>query len=153
MRKNMETTEDIIQDSSGNVFADLQLPDAQELYTKSKLGATLVELLMAERATQVQLADRLGISQPKVSALLHYKFEGFSVERILAFLVKLNQTVAITVGPAAELAVYPYASLMFRQCRTFSLGRPESIRSGDDYRRALNLSPDAVPQPIPRIRI
>ena len=83
--------------SSGNVFADMGLPDAAELDTKARLGATLNLIVERQRLTQAEVAAALGINQPKVSALLNYKLEGFSVERLMHFLVALGQDIEIVV--------------------------------------------------------
>jgi predicted XRE-type DNA-binding protein len=83
--------------SSGNVFADLGLPDAAELHTKARLCAALNRIVKCQRLNQAEVATALGINQPKVSALLHYKLEGFSVERLMHFLVALGQDVEILV--------------------------------------------------------
>lgn len=83
--------------SSGNVFADMGLPDAAELDTKARLGAALNLIVERQRLTQTEVATALGINQPKVSALLNYKLEGFSVERLMHFLVALGQDVEIVV--------------------------------------------------------
>jgi len=83
--------------SSGNVFADKGLPDAAELDTKARLGAALNLIVERQRLTQTEVATALGINQPKVSALLNYKLEGFSVERLMHFLVALGQDVEIVV--------------------------------------------------------
>jgi predicted XRE-type DNA-binding protein len=84
---------------SGNVFADLGLPDAVELHTKARLCAALNRTVERQRLTQAQVAAALCINQPKVSALLHYKLEGFSVERLMHFLVALGHDVEILVKP------------------------------------------------------
>jgi predicted XRE-type DNA-binding protein len=102
--------QDLIIRSSGNVFADLGLPDAAELRTKARLCAALNQIVEDQRLTQTQVATALGINQPKVSALLHYKLEGFSVERLMHFLVALGHDVEILVKPrpssrAARIAV------------------------------------------------
>ena len=89
-------TEQIIR-SSGNVFADLGLLDAAELHTKARLCAALNRIVERQRLTQSEVAAALRINQPKVSALLHYKLEGFSVERLMHFLVALGQDVEILV--------------------------------------------------------
>jgi predicted XRE-type DNA-binding protein len=81
--------------SSGNVFADIGLPDAVELDTKARLGAAICRIVDQRRLTQAQVAGTLGVNQPKVSALLHYKLEGFSVERLMRFLVVLGQDIEI----------------------------------------------------------
>ncbi len=83
--------------SSGNVFADMGLPDAAELDTKARLGAALNVIVERQRLSQTEVATALCINQPKVSALLNYKLEGFSVERLMHFLVALGQDVEIVV--------------------------------------------------------
>jgi len=83
--------------SSGNVFADLGLPDAAELATKARLCAAINRIVERKRLSQAATACALGINQPKVSALLHYKLEGFSVERLMNFLLALGQDVEIVV--------------------------------------------------------
>jgi predicted XRE-type DNA-binding protein len=91
-----ETTEKVVQ-SSGNVFADMGLPDAAELDTKARLGAAINLIVERNHLTQAEVAAALDVNQPKVSALLHYKLEGFSVERLMHFLVALGQDVEIVV--------------------------------------------------------
>ena len=83
--------------SSGNVFADIGLPDAAELDTKTRLGAAINRIVERRGLTQAQVAATLDINQPKVSALLHYKLEGFSVERLMRFLLCLGHDVEIVV--------------------------------------------------------
>ncbi|HEY5177117.1 MAG TPA: helix-turn-helix transcriptional regulator [Terriglobales bacterium] len=90
------TTERVIP-SSGNVFADMGLPDAAELDTKARLAAAINRIVERRRLTQAEVAVALEINQPKVSALLHYKLDGFSVERLMRFLVALGQDVEIVV--------------------------------------------------------
>jgi len=92
----MKKSRDIIA-SSGNVFADLGLPDAAELDTKVRLGAAICQIVERRKLTQTQVAAELGINQPKVSALLRYKLEGFSVERLINSLVRLGHDVEIVV--------------------------------------------------------
>ncbi|MGA3317217.1 MAG: helix-turn-helix transcriptional regulator [Candidatus Korobacteraceae bacterium] len=90
------TTERVLP-SSGNVFADMGLADAAELDTKARLAAAINRIVERRRLTQAEVAVALEINQPKVSALLHYKLEGFSVERLMRFLVALGQDVEIVV--------------------------------------------------------
>ena len=91
-----QVTEAVVR-SSGNVFADLGLPDAAELDTKARLCAAINRIVERKRLSQADTATALGINQPKVSALLHYKLEGFSVERLMNFLLALGQDVEIVV--------------------------------------------------------
>ena len=81
--------------SSGNIFAYMNLPDAAELDTRARLGAAICRIVERRRLTQAEVAAALAINQPKVSALLNYKLEGFSVERLMRFLVVLGQDVEI----------------------------------------------------------
>jgi predicted XRE-type DNA-binding protein len=103
-------TRERIIPSSGNVFADLGLPDADELDTKARLGAAICRIVERRNLTQTEIAAALGINQPKVSALLHYKLEGFSVERLMRFLTALGHDVEIVIkakprSRSARLAV------------------------------------------------
>jgi predicted XRE-type DNA-binding protein len=88
-----------IEPGSGNVFADLGLPDAVELDTKARLAVEINRLLTAQKLTQVTAASRLGVSQPKISALKNYKLDGFSVERLMSFLLALGHDVEIRIMP------------------------------------------------------
>ena len=88
--------EDVVQ-SSGNVFADLGLKDADEKQTKVRLAVAVNQILRARRLSQVVAADMLGINQPKISALANYKLDGFSVERLMHFLNALDRDVEIVI--------------------------------------------------------
>jgi predicted XRE-type DNA-binding protein len=91
-----------IEASSGNVFADLGLPDAGELDTKMRLAVAINRLFEMRRLTQANAAAALSINQPKVSALKHYKLEGFSVERLMTFLTALGSDIEIKIRPQAR---------------------------------------------------
>lgn len=82
---------------SGNVFADLGIPDAEERQTKLRLAHALNALIDRARLSQAAAAVRLGINQPKVSALRNYKLEGFSVERLMTLLNALDQDIEIVI--------------------------------------------------------
>src|SRR2546428_1023933 len=83
--------------SSGNVFADLNLPEADDLLAKAELVAKIIAEIQRRRMTQAQAAALLGIDQPKISALKQGKLSGFSIERLMRFLVLLGRDVEITV--------------------------------------------------------
>jgi predicted XRE-type DNA-binding protein len=82
---------------SGNVFADLNFPDAEERQTKLRLAYALNAIVDARRLTQAAAAERLGLNQPKVSALRNYRLEGFSVERLMTLLNALDQDIEIVI--------------------------------------------------------
>jgi predicted XRE-type DNA-binding protein len=95
--------------STGNVFADLGLPDANEHLIKAGLVVRIDRIIRERKLTQTAAAELLGIDQPKVSAMLAGQFRGYSVERLMRFLVALGHDVEIVVKPrkrrAAELRV------------------------------------------------
>jgi predicted XRE-type DNA-binding protein len=91
-------TEEIkIQQSSGNVFADLELPNPEEMLTKAELARQISQIITKRHLTQVEAAELLGIDQPKVSALIRGKLSGFSTERLFRFLNALGRDVEIVV--------------------------------------------------------
>ena len=86
-----------VEQGSGNVFADLGYPNAEEALTKARLAQHITELLEKQRLTQVQAAKLLGIDQPKVSKLLRGQLREFSTDRLLRFLNALDQDVEIVI--------------------------------------------------------
>jgi len=84
---------------SRNVFQDLRLPNAEEHLVKAQLVFKIDAILKSRRMKQREAADLFGIRQPDVSKMLRGEFRQFSVERLLRFLVKLNQDVEIVVRP------------------------------------------------------
>lgn len=93
----MSAGEEAITRGSGNVFADLGYADAEERQTKLRLAHAINGIITRRRLTQAAAAEKLGVNQPKVSALAHYKLEGFSVERLMTFLTALDQDVEIVI--------------------------------------------------------
>lgn len=85
------TTPDIeFEKSSGNVFADLGLDDADGLYTRAALGSQVVAIIKQKGYTQAETSRLLGIKQSEVSALMCARFHRFSQERLISFLNKLD---------------------------------------------------------------
>jgi predicted XRE-type DNA-binding protein len=82
---------------TGNVFADLGLPDSAERQAKLRLAYALNQVLQERKLSQADAAKVLGVTQPKVSALRHYKLTGFSVERLMNLLTALDQDVEIVI--------------------------------------------------------
>jgi predicted XRE-type DNA-binding protein len=88
-----------VSQSSGNVFADLGLAAAAEKQTKVRLAVAINGILDDAGLRQAAAARRLGVNQPKISALANYRLEGFSVERLMAFLNALDRDVEIVIRP------------------------------------------------------
>ena len=82
---------------SGNVFADLGLPNPEEALAKAELAQKIIVLIRKRGLTQIQAAEVLGVDQPKVSALVRGQLAGFSLERLMRFLMRLGQDIIITV--------------------------------------------------------
>jgi predicted XRE-type DNA-binding protein len=83
---------------SDNIFVDLGLDDAEELYTRAALGVQVIKILKERNFSQKEAVDCLGVKQPEISALMCAKFSRFSQERLIGFLNKLNQKVTIQVS-------------------------------------------------------
>jgi predicted XRE-type DNA-binding protein len=87
-----------IQVSSGNVFADLGIDNPDEYLAKSELAAQILRIVQNRRLTQAAAGKVLNISQPKVSALLNGRLDGFSTERLFRFLNNLGCDIQIKVS-------------------------------------------------------
>ncbi len=95
MTKRME-----IEEGSGNVFADIGLPNPEERLAKADLAIRIAETIRARRLTQTRAARILRIDQPKISRLLRGQLSGFSAERLMHFLTLLGRDVEILVKRA-----------------------------------------------------
>jgi len=99
-KRSVETVkeaDDAITRGAGNVFADLGYADAEERQTKLRLAHASNDVIARRRLSQAAAAEKLGINQPKVSALANYKLDGFSVERLMTFLTALDKDVEIVI--------------------------------------------------------
>jgi predicted XRE-type DNA-binding protein len=92
--KTTKAEDAAITRGTGNVFADLGYADAEERQTKLRLAFAINDVIARRRLTQAAAAEKLGINQPKVSALANYKLDGFSVERLMTFLTALDTNAA-----------------------------------------------------------
>jgi predicted XRE-type DNA-binding protein len=87
---------------SGNVFADLGLPNPEQELLKAQLSLQIYRIVKQRGLTQAQAASVLGIKQPHVSALLRNRAGNFSVGRLMEFLTALGQDVRVTVRPTRK---------------------------------------------------
>jgi predicted XRE-type DNA-binding protein len=90
--------ENSVTESGGNVFADLGIKNAAEYLAKSALAIHIQSVIKKRRLTQDEAGQILGISQPKVCAMIKGRLDGFSTERLLRFLNILGCDVKISVS-------------------------------------------------------
>ncbi len=86
-------------ESSGNVFADLGLPDSEERMLKAGIVVELRRLIKERELTQVKAAKLVGISQPDLSHLLRGDFDDYSAERLMKMLTAFEQDIEIIMRP------------------------------------------------------
>ncbi len=96
MRKQVSSIEYKV--SSGNIFADMGLEDADELLLRAKLGYTIRKILESRNLKQQEIADLLNIKQPEVSNLMKGKYHLFSEGRLFTFLNKLEHKITIQIS-------------------------------------------------------
>ena len=95
----MSTHENDYTIGSGNVFADLGFPQAEELQTKAALAHQIASIARGRHLTQAETARILGTTQPKVCDLFAGRLSGFSIERLIRFLNAFDRDVQIVVSP------------------------------------------------------
>jgi predicted XRE-type DNA-binding protein len=87
-----------IEMSSGNVYADLGVADADEMLVKAKLASKIGEILQDRGWSQMEAAEVLGLPQPKLSNMLRGHFRGISEAKMMDCLIKLGRDVRIVIG-------------------------------------------------------
>lgn len=88
-----------VHESSGNIFADLGLPDADNHFLKAQIVAELYRLTSERKLTQAKAGSLMGVSQPEVSRLFKGSFREYSIERLMAFLTAFDRDVEIVSRP------------------------------------------------------
>lgn len=89
------TQESVFEESSGNIFADLGLSNADELFTRGKIGIQVLSLLKQRNLKQREISELLGIPQPEVSHLMRGEFQRFSEGKLLIFLKRLDTEITL----------------------------------------------------------
>ncbi len=89
-----------VRESSGNVFADLEIENSEEYLAKSELAAEILRIIQRRRLTQTEAGKLLGLRQPKVSDLLRGRLDAFSIDRLLRFITLLGYDVQIRLSKA-----------------------------------------------------
>ena len=91
-----------VEEGAGNVYADLGYEDSESMLVKAQLAAKIAELVQRRALTQARAAEILGLTQPKVSALLKGRFRGISEHRLLECLTRLGRDVHIVIKPTPK---------------------------------------------------
>jgi predicted XRE-type DNA-binding protein len=99
MKTKKKKTPNRVTEGSGNVFADLGLPNPEQELLKAQLTLQIYTILKGSGMTQVEIAKILGVQQPQVSLLMRNRAGNFSVGRLMEFLTALRQDIEITVRP------------------------------------------------------
>ena len=94
--------EAVVEIGSGNVFADLGLPQPNRLLAKAVLVRNIRQRIAERNLSQRKAGELLGLDQPKISELLRGKTAGYSMDRLFKFLNLLGQSVEIIVRPVAS---------------------------------------------------
>ena len=102
-----------IESGTTNVYADLCLPDAKEMLVKAQLATKIGDIIKRRKLTQVQAAELLGITQPKLSGLLRGQFRGISEAKMLECLMRLGRDIEIVVRSAPRSRSEGHVSVVF----------------------------------------
>lgn len=102
-----------IEQGSTNVYADLGLENAEEMLVKAQLATKIGEIIKRRKLTQVQAAELLGMTQPKLSNLLRGQFRGISEAKMLECLTRLGRNVEIVVKPVGRSQSTGHVSVVF----------------------------------------
>lgn len=102
-----------LEAGSTNVYADLGMPDAEEMWVKAQLATNIGDIIKRRKLTQVQAAELLGITQPKLSGLLRGQFRGISETKMLECLTRLGRDIQIVVKSAPRSRTEGHVSVVF----------------------------------------
>ena len=102
-----------IEKSSGNVYADLGLPDAEEMLIKARLAAKIGEIIKHRHLTQQQAAEILAMPQSKISNMLRGNFRGISETKLIECLNLLGRDIQIVVTKAPRTHDTGHTSVVF----------------------------------------
>ncbi|MGS0741846.1 helix-turn-helix domain-containing protein [Glaciimonas sp. GG7] len=102
-----------IEESCGNVYANLGMRDAEEMLVKAQLATKIGEIIKSRRWTQQEAAEVLGLTQPKLSNMLRGQFRGISESKMLDCLVRLGRDVQIVVSSGSQRKSAGHIAVVF----------------------------------------
>ncbi|MBU0620866.1 MAG: helix-turn-helix domain-containing protein [Gammaproteobacteria bacterium] len=98
---------------STNVYADLGLDNAKEMLVKAQLATEINDIIKCRKLTQVQAAELLGITQPKLSGMLRGQFRGISESKMLECLTRLGRDIEIVVKSTPRSRAEGHVKVVF----------------------------------------
>lgn len=123
MTRKKKNEEIKVKVSSGNIYADLGYPNPQEAMAKANLAILIADIIKKKKLTQKKAAALMGIDQPKVSSIMRGQLSGFTIDRLLRFLLALGMDIIIDAKPhkrkSTESEILITHGGVQRQNRTF----------------------------------
>ena len=94
----MENSTTRLTPSSGNVFADLGLPNPEDRLLKAQIALHIKQMIQAQGLTQTQVAERVGLPQSNISHIVNGRLNNYSVERLLQVVSKLGHNIEVRIS-------------------------------------------------------
>ena len=94
----------MVHASSGNIFADMGMPDAEERLAKAETALRIEELIGERELSQAQAAAVMGLSQTDISDIVRGRLKGYTLDRLFQCLTALDQDVEIVIRPRQDAA-------------------------------------------------
>jgi predicted XRE-type DNA-binding protein len=135
-----------VTDGSGNLFADLGLPNPEQELLKAQLTLQIYTILKDSGMTQVEIAKILGVRQPQVSLLMRNRAGNFSVGRLMEFLTALRQDVKISVRPIRK--EHGVLSVVSAYCINLSACSLGNIEPGSLFEERQETTPQRAAGPF-----
>lgn len=101
------------EESSGNVFADLDIDMPEEILAKARIAQLIVQIITKSHMTQKEAAELLGLKQPKVSLIMNGRLEGFSLERLIMAMTALDRDVEIRIRKKPRTREHAHLNVVY----------------------------------------
>jgi predicted XRE-type DNA-binding protein len=92
---------------SGNVYRDLGYADAEARQMRAELAAEILGILRERKLTQRKAAEVTGLAQPDISRIKNADLTGFTIDRLVTVLNRLNRHVEICIEPVSDPKAFP----------------------------------------------
>ena len=109
----MNDREMILEESSGNVFADLSIEMPEEMLAKARIARIIVQIITKSHMTQKEAAGLLGLTQPKISLIMNGRLDGFSLERLIMAMTALDRDVEIRIRKKPKSREHAHLNVVY----------------------------------------